>query len=58
VFSKASVITGTAGMPAFSRMMASSKLPDEQAPQSPTPAIAKSVLPLICASCESESGAR
>ena len=35
---------GIAGMPAFSRIMASSKLPDEHAPQSPTPAMTKSVL--------------
>ena len=43
--SNTSVMIGTAGMPSFSSVIASSRLPDEQAPQSPTPTITKSTLP-------------
>ena len=43
--SKTSVMIGTAGMPSFSSVIASRRLPDEHAPQSPTPTMTKSVLP-------------
>jgi hypothetical protein len=56
--SKTVVSIGTAGMPFFSSMIASSKLPDEQAPQSPMPAMAKSVFPRSSSIWASSSGAR
>ena len=58
VDSNASVTTATAGIPAFSSITASSKLPDEQAPQSPIPVMAKSTAPLNSAIWVSFSGAR